>query len=229
MLLASEVAHHDLRDPNHDKQRKRVAFRHGGAPSSFDTFYTAFYADCEHEISPVTEGHRLVLVRHEACESRGRLRLVMPTAAHTEADLVIPSHILSTSLLSQVYNLVHCGQGGVPRVPSDDRMEQLMAALKAWDADEEGPLYLVHLLSHKYTTAGLGFNGLKGEDNRGGLLLATAAARGEAMVYLAKFSFWENAYDTSGGGYEYERGYEDWEVSGVAVLRRMVVGASGLG
>ncbi len=34
----------------------------GGDPSRFQTQYAAFYADCEHEVRPVTGGHRLCLV-----------------------------------------------------------------------------------------------------------------------------------------------------------------------
>jgi hypothetical protein len=108
-----------------------------------------------------------------------------------------------------VYNLVHWGEGEVPHPPSDHRKAQLRAAIKAWEADDEGPPFLVHLLAHQYTTLGLGFSGLKGEDSVGGRLLASAASRGMIMAYLAKFEFWDDATATE-VGYR----YAEWEVRG---------------
>lgn len=44
----------------HDGQSRKVTF--GGKDSEFRTQYVAFYADCEHEIEPVTAGYRVCLV-----------------------------------------------------------------------------------------------------------------------------------------------------------------------
>ena len=44
----------------HDGQTKRFDF--GGTDSEFKTQYAAFYADCQHEITPVTDGYRICLV-----------------------------------------------------------------------------------------------------------------------------------------------------------------------
>ena len=44
----------------HDGQTKEIDF--GGADSEFKTQYVAFYADCQHEITPVTAGYRICLV-----------------------------------------------------------------------------------------------------------------------------------------------------------------------
>jgi len=44
----------------HDGQTKRIDF--GGKGGGFKTQYVAFYADCEHEIEPVTAGYRVCLV-----------------------------------------------------------------------------------------------------------------------------------------------------------------------
>ena len=44
----------------HDGQTKTIDF--GGKGSEFKTQYAAFYADCQHEITPVTEGYRVCLV-----------------------------------------------------------------------------------------------------------------------------------------------------------------------
>lgn len=44
----------------HDGQTKEIDF--GGPESEFKTHYAAFYADCQHEITPVTAGYRIGLV-----------------------------------------------------------------------------------------------------------------------------------------------------------------------
>ena len=45
---------------SHDGQTRRVDF--GGAASQFQLQYAAFYADCQHEITPVASGYRVCLV-----------------------------------------------------------------------------------------------------------------------------------------------------------------------
>jgi len=45
---------------NHDGQSK--TFNFGGEASNHTIAYAAFYADCEHEVKPVTEGYRLCLI-----------------------------------------------------------------------------------------------------------------------------------------------------------------------
>jgi hypothetical protein len=45
---------------SHDGQSKRIDF--GGEDSEFEAQYAAFYADCQHEIEPVTSGYRVCLV-----------------------------------------------------------------------------------------------------------------------------------------------------------------------
>jgi hypothetical protein len=44
----------------HDGQTKKIDF--GGEGGEFQTHYAAFYADCQHEITPVTAGYRICLV-----------------------------------------------------------------------------------------------------------------------------------------------------------------------
>ena len=45
---------------SHDEQTKRIDF--GGEASRFQMQYAAFYADCQHEVTPVTSGYRVCLV-----------------------------------------------------------------------------------------------------------------------------------------------------------------------
>ncbi len=44
----------------HDGETKRIDF--GGRAAEFNVQYAAFYADCQHEITPVTSGYRVCLV-----------------------------------------------------------------------------------------------------------------------------------------------------------------------
>ncbi len=51
---------------NHDGQTRKFDF--GGETSAHTISYAAFYADCEHEVKPVTEGYRLCLIYNLALE-----------------------------------------------------------------------------------------------------------------------------------------------------------------
>lgn len=48
---------------------KETEFNFGGSDAHGNIYYTAFYADCEHEIQPITKGHRLCLVYNLLCSS----------------------------------------------------------------------------------------------------------------------------------------------------------------
>jgi 2OG-Fe(II) oxygenase superfamily len=54
----------------HDGQTKTIDF--GGKDSEFKTQYAAFYADCQHEITPVTAGYRICLVYNLAVAGKKR-------------------------------------------------------------------------------------------------------------------------------------------------------------
>ena len=62
----------------HNGQTKRVEF--GGDDSEFKTQYAAFYADCQHEIKPVTAGYRICLVYNLGIAGRKK----QPPAPRTE-------------------------------------------------------------------------------------------------------------------------------------------------
>ena len=66
----------------HDGQTKQIDF--GGPASEFKTQYVAFYADCQHEITPVTAGYRICLVYNLAIAGKKR----QPSAA---ANMLPPS------------------------------------------------------------------------------------------------------------------------------------------
>jgi predicted 2-oxoglutarate/Fe(II)-dependent dioxygenase YbiX len=55
----------------------------GGDPARFQTQFAAFYADCEHEVKPVTGGHRLCLVYNlTMAESKPGVMLGAPLQQH---------------------------------------------------------------------------------------------------------------------------------------------------
>ena len=54
----------------HDGETRRIDF--GGAAAEFNIQYAAFYADCQHEITPVTSGHRVCLVYNLAIARQKR-------------------------------------------------------------------------------------------------------------------------------------------------------------
>jgi len=88
-------------------------------------FFATFYADCPHEILPVTEGHRLCLV----------------------------------------YNLIHRGSGLPPAsVDNTNTVHTICSAIREWYDNEGYRSKFAYLLEHKYTPAGLSFNGLKNRD-----------------------------------------------------------------
>ena len=49
------------------------AFAHGGERGAFTAHWAAFYTDCEHELEPVTAGHRVALVYNLVREDAGRV------------------------------------------------------------------------------------------------------------------------------------------------------------
>lgn len=65
----------------HDGRRKMVRF---GGPKSLDLRYAAFYADCEHEVKPVTSGRRLVLTYNLTVAKAAREADDGPAAAVAE-------------------------------------------------------------------------------------------------------------------------------------------------
>jgi hypothetical protein len=71
----------------HDGQTKQIDF--GGKESEFQTRYVAFYADCQHEITPVKSGYRVCLVYNLA--SAGKKQ---PAAPHHAAAVAEAARLL---------------------------------------------------------------------------------------------------------------------------------------
>jgi hypothetical protein len=72
----------------HDGQSKTIDF--GGKNAEFQIQYAAFYADCQHEITPVTAGYRICLVYNLAL-AKGKRTPAVPQSsriAEQAADLI---------------------------------------------------------------------------------------------------------------------------------------------
>ncbi len=67
----------------HDGQERVIDF--GGGKDPFRVHYAAFYADCEHEVRPLREGHRLCLVYNLTLARAKKKRITAPRPAeHVE-------------------------------------------------------------------------------------------------------------------------------------------------
>ena len=160
--------------------------------SGFHASYTAFFADCEHEIKPVTAGLRLALT----------------------------------------YNLLYKGEGQVPSLLHDRKSPALLDALQRWLADSRGPSFLIHILSHQYSRAGLSFADLKNQDRAACDRLRGVAEEAGVGVYLARLERRETGYDIGGnvltcqydeeeddeyeGDYGVDYGRAEWEMDEVS-------------
>ncbi len=53
--------------------RREEVFAYGGEAGLRTPHWTAFYADCLHELCPITSGHRVALVYHLVCTTGSHL------------------------------------------------------------------------------------------------------------------------------------------------------------
>ncbi len=140
-----------------------IVIRHGDDETRYDMTATepselafaAFYADCPHEVLPVTEGHRVSLVFNLQLESAGH-RLGAPDYS----DLALP-----------VAKYLAEWRDGIG---SDEREEE------DEDADK-----IVWLLEHEYSEAGLSFATLKNTDAAVAEVLRDAAERADCELFAA--------------------------------------------
>lgn len=152
--------------------------------------FLAFYADCHHEVRPVTDGFRVVLTYNLMLESHGAATVAAaaPAPATVEA--------LGRSLREHFET---------PLPPS------------RYDPDDappkEPPDRLVYLLDHQYTERGLGWNRLKGNDAaRVAALRAAAEGAGcEVMLALAEVQETWSCFDDSWDDPWFHRGRR-WEL-----------------
>jgi hypothetical protein len=147
---------------------KQSVHRRSGPSLSF----VAFYADCRHEVRPVTSGYRIVLTYNLMLEGE-------PAAAHPPAATKAAATIAAR--LREHFE--------TPRPPP------------AWEKDARpraAPDRLVYLLDHEYTEHSLGWHRLKGDDAVRVAVLrsATGLAGCETALALAEIQeTWSCAED----------------------------------
>ncbi|MES2644230.1 MAG: 2OG-Fe(II) oxygenase [Myxococcota bacterium] len=158
----------------------------------------AFYADCVHELRPITNGYRLCLVYNLL-----RIGTSRPVA---------PDHSREVEGVAAFLE---------EWARSTDASEQLEDDEEGYDEPPVYPNKLVHLLEHHYTPAELSFDTLKNRDAALASVLLAAAELGDAVVHLAMVSIEESGsaeplYDERRHGhwgrYEDEDEDQDFEI-----------------
>ena len=127
-------------------------------PDPGDAAFAAFYADCTHEVLPVTAGCRLVLVYNLLRKGAGK----RPLPPNYQAE--------TAGVASQLQRW------------SDGKRE---VSGVADDTPDRSPDKLVYPLAHAYTPAELSFPALKGADAAVAAVLVDAAAQAGCDLHVA--------------------------------------------
>ena len=157
--------------------------------------FAAFYADCVHEVLPVTGGCRVTLVFNLMRGGKG--------AAPEPPDYAAETGQVASLLAAWGKAMAELGDN--PDRDSDAATATL-------------PQKIVYPLEHAYTPAELTFDGMKGADAAMARLLATAAPQAGCDLHLALVTVWESgsAEYTGRKNWQYRRGQRD---AGKAELR----------
>ena len=149
--------------------------------------YASFYADCVHEVLPVTSGCRATLVFNLVRIQKGKA--LQPPSYEAEAKAV-------TELLR--------GWAGEKVSAGTDTADE-------GDARNAAPEKLIIPLDHAYTPAELAFDTLKGADAAVARLLGTAAPQAGCDLHLALLTVWESGSAEYSGreNWHYRRGRRD--------------------
>ena len=121
--------------------------------------FAAFYADCVHEVRPVTSGYRLALIYNLVHESNGP----KPAFVKPQVDLTELTHLLKAWATAQPYGESSSGPYAV-RAPSEK---------------------LIVPMAHAYTPAEFQFATLKNSDAVAASILQLAASATDCEVHLA--------------------------------------------
>lgn len=155
---------------------RRLVVRHNGEEETFAgyadrsevptaPYWGAYYSDCEHEVTPVTSGHRVVLVYN----------LTRPPADRdSDGDPANDAEgVLSTPPVRK-YGALGSAAHAMAAFASHWR-----SLLQRPVRSHRTPAALLYLLDHKYTADGVGWGRLKGKDALlAAALRATPATRG---------------------------------------------------
>lgn len=177
----------------HEGREETVDF---GPESRFQTQFAAFYADCEHEVRPVTSGFRLALA-YNLTLAKSKRAITAPTSGDRIAKVA--------SILQQWKD-----ENGSDESPLDSAEQQSITKLAV-------------VLDHEYTQAGLTRDALKGIDRAKADVLFAAARQAGCDASLALATKWVSGSAEPSGdyGYGYGRsrrrgryGYDDYDDDG---------------
>ena len=115
----------------HKGKQKKFNFENN---SIRNYFYTAFFADCDHELKKVTTGHQLVLVYN---------------LVHKNLHLTFNPNNIDNIIKAKNKNKI---------------LNTMRKSVKIWKSDNEGPDHLVFPLDHWYSINNKSFQNLKGKD-----------------------------------------------------------------
>jgi predicted 2-oxoglutarate/Fe(II)-dependent dioxygenase YbiX len=179
------VVRHQDREARFDLQ--------GSDPS--EAAFAAFYADCLHEVSPVTSGRRLTLIYNLLRPERGE----MPRP---------PSHEAERGRLSA---LLRQWAEAEPEDEDEDEDDDGFDDEDEFDDEDSAEdqvanrkdrlKKLIYPLEHAYTPAGLSFEALKGADAARAATLSAAAQAAECDLHLALLSIEESGSAEHTGAY----------------------------
>jgi hypothetical protein len=152
--------------------------------------YAAFYADCVHEVLPVTAGCRATLVFNLVPKNRG----AAPSPPEYEAEAARAAALLGTWARSKT------------EVANGDAGGEDEAKLT-----EDLPAKIVYPLEHAYTQAELSLEGLKGADAAVARLVSKACAQAGCDLHLALLNVWKIGSAQYNGSYRrrYSRSWRD--------------------
>jgi hypothetical protein len=174
--------------------------------------FAAFYADCVHELTPVTQGHRLTLVYNLTRPGPGPVPLPEP-----------PNYERETA---RAATLLKDWAEAAGELEDDELADDILEDDSLEDDSLLGdrPEKLIYPLEHAYTPAELGFGALKGADAAVAGVLAAAARRADFALHLALVSIEESgSAEYTGGGGSYRSRWSEPELEALEVTDRRAV------
>ncbi len=164
----------------HEGREVQVDF---GAEGRFAMQYAAFYADCEHEVRPVTSGFRLALV-YNLTLAKSKQAISAPTSREP---------VEAVARLLEEWR---------------PQKKKTKKSVTATSPEEVRPLTkLAVVLDHKYSPAGLTRDTLKGIDRARADVLFAAAGQTGYNASLALVTKWVSGSAEPAGVYGYGYGY----------------------
>lgn len=175
-LTPNEKATYTFNGVDSSFKRKRRSPRSSSPGASPGLFFAAFYADCYHEVSKLTSGHRVALVYHLTATP-----FLHPPQPHLPLASPSPSQPADEFVARRLSKLVELFSR------EKDDCYPCLTSLWRYDDDDDGchgkPKKLAVVLSHHYSPASLtGIQSLKGSDRSIAELIRAAAHCSPAML-----------------------------------------------